>query len=146
MRALVSACNKEARIAKNISQAELARRVGVSRSTICNYESGSRESPSTPVIAALADALQVPFSELLSREELTKRFPKTSVQIQIPRELVEEMLADDLIDDKDPQESIDATQNKLFDSFQKLNSAGKAEALKRVEELTQLPQYTRENV
>lgn len=50
---------KELRESQGISQSELARRIGVSRSAICNYENGRREKPSAPVVYAIAEALNV---------------------------------------------------------------------------------------
>ena len=50
---------KELRESQGISQSELARRIGVSRSAICNYENGRREKPSAPVVYAIAKALNV---------------------------------------------------------------------------------------
>ena len=42
------------------SQAELARRAGVSRPTISNYESGKTQNPNPDVIQAIARILEIP--------------------------------------------------------------------------------------
>lgn len=55
---------------KGISQAELARRIGVSRSVISNYEAGKRSQISTPYIVAIAAALDVPWQELVAGTDL----------------------------------------------------------------------------
>ena len=51
---------------KGISQAELARRIGVSWSVISNYEAGKRSQISKPYISAIANALGVDESELIA--------------------------------------------------------------------------------
>lgn len=52
-----------ARAQRDVSQAELARAVGVSRQTISSIETG-QYCPSTVLALRLADALAVPFNEL----------------------------------------------------------------------------------
>jgi putative transcriptional regulator len=52
-----------ARAERDLSQAELARAVGVSRQTISSIETG-QYCPSTVLALCLADALALPFNEL----------------------------------------------------------------------------------
>jgi putative transcriptional regulator len=52
-----------ARAERDLSQAELARAVGVSRQTISSIETG-QYCPSTVLALRLSDALAVPFTEL----------------------------------------------------------------------------------
>lgn len=52
-----------ARAERDLSQAELARAVGVSRQTISSIETG-QYCPSTVLALRLAEALRVPFTEL----------------------------------------------------------------------------------
>lgn len=52
-----------ARAERNVSQAELARSVGVSRQTISSIETG-QYCPSTVLALRLANALETPFNEL----------------------------------------------------------------------------------
>lgn len=52
-----------ARAERNVSQAELARSVGVSRQTISSIETG-QYCPSTVLALRLAQALETPFNEL----------------------------------------------------------------------------------
>jgi putative transcriptional regulator len=52
-----------ARAQRDVSQAELARAVGVSRQTISSIETG-QYCPSTVLALRLADVLGVPFTEL----------------------------------------------------------------------------------
>lgn len=47
------------RLEQGMPQGELAARLGVSQSTVCKYETGSRE-PGARQIQAIADALDIP--------------------------------------------------------------------------------------
>ena len=49
---------------KGLSQSDLAKIIGVSRSSICNYEKGRRNNITTPTLSAIAQALDVDISEL----------------------------------------------------------------------------------
>lgn len=62
---------KRIRLEKEISQSELARRIGVSRSVISNYEAGLRSQISKPYITAIASALGVTENELTGNGTLT---------------------------------------------------------------------------
>lgn len=55
-----------AREAKGLSTDELAKMVGVSRTTIYNYESGSHE-PRISHLKWLAEALDIPLMEIIER-------------------------------------------------------------------------------
>ncbi|MCL6615136.1 MAG: helix-turn-helix domain-containing protein, partial [Firmicutes bacterium] len=59
---------KEARRARNLTQAELGRLVGVGKSAISQYEHGLR-LPETAVLARLAEALGVSADWLLGIED-----------------------------------------------------------------------------
>lgn len=47
---------------KGLSQSDLARRLGVSRSTVCRYEAGSRRPP----VEQIAEALEMTPAEFYS--------------------------------------------------------------------------------
>ena len=57
---------KQLREEKGLSQSDLARKVGVGRSTICSYESGRRTKLTAPMIQAIANALDVPWQILVA--------------------------------------------------------------------------------
>jgi transcriptional regulator with XRE-family HTH domain len=59
---------KEKRHEAGISQAELARRVGVTSRTIQNYEMGSRKPQHMEIVQKMADALGTSVSYLLGSE------------------------------------------------------------------------------
>lgn len=60
---------KEMREQKNISQAELAKKSGISQQLISVLETGTQKSTSTEKVAKLADALGVSFFDLLKLDE-----------------------------------------------------------------------------
>lgn len=61
---------KQLRVQKNISQVELAKYLGVVRSTICQYEKGNR-IPDTETLIKLADYFNVSVDCLLGHNEIT---------------------------------------------------------------------------
>ncbi len=58
---------KEIRLNKKISQQALANKIGVSKVSVCGYESGKR-IPSLPVIIKLAEVFDVSVDEMLGRD------------------------------------------------------------------------------
>lgn len=61
-----AAALREIRKRMGLTQEDLARLVGVERSTVTKWESGQNEPP-LPMLAKLADVLGVPADELLGR-------------------------------------------------------------------------------
>lgn len=59
---------KELRVAANLTQDQLAKRIGVSARTIQNYEMGSRKPKNMDVVTKLAEALNVAPTELVGSE------------------------------------------------------------------------------
>lgn len=59
---------KKIRLRKGLTQAELASKVGVLNTTICNYESGFRE-PDLETLKKLAAALECTVDELLEDDD-----------------------------------------------------------------------------
>lgn len=61
---------KELREQKGISQSQLAKYLGVVRSTVCQYEKGNRQ-PDTETLIKIANFLNVTVDELIERELIT---------------------------------------------------------------------------
>lgn len=61
----------ELRKEKNMTQDDLAKKMGVSRSAICNYEKGIRE-PSFETLEAFADIFNVSIAELLNEKQASR--------------------------------------------------------------------------
>lgn len=95
-----------------ITQAELGKLVGVTPSAITNYESDVSH-PKEHVLYKLFDALDCDANYLF----------EDALTIEAPPPL-------------------SAEETKLLTAFNKLNATGKAEAVSRVEELTEISKYS----
>lgn len=61
---------KSARVNKNLTQAEAAKRLEISVDTLSNYERG-KSFPDVPVIKRMEDLYGIPYSELIFCPEVT---------------------------------------------------------------------------
>lgn len=121
---------KAAREKAGLTQEALGKAIGVSGVAVMRYEKGQRQ-PSLAQLAKIAKTLGVSTMELLN---LTPEYdtPENRAIVEAGvNAAVETMAAFE--QDKKLQLEI------LFD---RLNQTGKAEAVKRVGELTQIPKYT----
>lgn len=120
---------KLARKWAGVTQKELAKRAGIATITVQQYEAGKRK-PSIENWFSIANALHLSIDELNNAETLPLgEFNPDTIQEEIERE-----------DAKDRRE----LKHYLLDSFSKLNENGQHEAVKRVEELTEIPRYQKE--
>ena len=143
---------RKARKTAGITQEELARLVGINRATLSKYENGAIE-PSISQLLNIASALNTSLQELLGLEygegavfsvkfspELLKalNFPDgvTTLATSNP-ELMQKIVSEF---SRQSQEKI-----RLNIAFDSLNSDGQYEAVKRVEELTEIPRYQRQD-
>lgn len=144
---------REVRKAAKITQAELAKVIGITHATLSRYESGAIDPP-TSQLQAIAAALGVSVGRLLGQE---------SERVIIPGRLK-------FVEVNDPESGlmrydIEATDQEAFDyglqilenagvsvqahtpqalvlaAMDKLNHAGQQKAVERVEELTEIPRY-----
>lgn len=104
---------KKARKRAGLSQSALASKLGVSASLISQYETGVKK-PKLQNICLLSDALNIKPVVLISRS-----IDWESIKF----------------------ETDDFEEVMLINSFRELNSTGKKEALKRVQELTEIDRY-----
>lgn len=130
----VGDCIKDMRKLSEMTQAELAKKVGLSTITIRQYESNARE-PRFATLQSIAAALECDVSALLpTPNENPMYFHK------IRENLTEEEILD--LKDHDNLDNPEYQKERIIlRLFRKLNSTGKQTAIWRVEELTQLPQY-----
>lgn len=102
-----------------LTQAELAKKIGVSRSTIGNYEKGIRE-PDFETLEKIADFFNVEFGYLMgksgSEKDFYEKYLKTVMAIEKEKEIIQ--------------------------LFHKLNTDGQQKALAYLEDLASLPKYT----
>lgn len=106
---------KERRVHKGLTQEELGKRIGLQKSAIAKYENGRVENIKRCVIEYMAEVLECSPCYLMGG-------------------------ADD----------VDGTATKdqvlrILKYYNSLNSVGKREATKRVEELSDLPQYSKKS-
>lgn len=106
---------KEVRIKKGLSQKELGKQLGVSQQMIGQYENPN-SNLKTETVSRIAEALEVSTISLL---------------LGTPSELKEEFYSS--------QKNEEA---ELMENYNALNEAGRKEARKRVQELTEIPRYT----
>ncbi|MDY5882079.1 MAG: helix-turn-helix transcriptional regulator [Roseburia sp.] len=106
---------KQRRLELGLSVDELADKLGKNRATIYRYESDDIKNLPITVLVPLATALETTPGDLM--ESQVKRLSTYA-------------------------EKINGTNyTRLLDSYNKLNAEGQREAIKRVKELTYLPQY-----
>jgi transcriptional regulator with XRE-family HTH domain len=112
---------KELRLAKGLKQSDMAKLLGVAKSTYSMYESGLR-TPTIPKAKEIAKILDVSVDYLLGTNMVG--FDIKNIKKSI-----------------DPLLEPATDELKLMINFNSLNSLGKKEAVKRVEELAEIPKY-----
>lgn len=121
---------KEIRESKGISQAELARRIGMSRAAISRYESGDRQNISAETLFMLLEALNVDIAEFGFDKKQEKALKK--YQQQRYSEIHNSANA-----------SIPEALEIIKSHFETMNEVGIWEACERIIEMSQLPKYRR---
>lgn len=122
-----------------LSQKELGKILEVSQQHIAQYESGKR-TPKLDTIQKIAIALNVNINDLLESplddSPLYQTFKDASISDSpIGRQFINAELTTQV----DDWQQIDI---ELVKTFKKLNEPGKAIAIERIEELTEIPRYT----
>lgn len=129
---------KHARQIKGMSQETLARAIGSTKSTISKYELGHRE-PSLDTIQRIADALRIEFFDLVvpTGDQASVDGLLTEVEDAKKRGLRVVWKNDNLY------LTAPSKEQKILLAFDRLNAKGREVAVKRVEELTEIPKYQR---
>lgn len=109
---------KNLRIKNNLSQFELSKIIGVSKSTIGMYELGKR-MPHDFVLKKIAVYFSVSIDYLLGFENAFSRDNHIAIEHQ----------------------ELSADENKLIADFRKLNTSGKEKASEYVSDLTTMEKY-----
>jgi len=123
----IGECIRQTRKLKGLTQEELAHASGLSVMSIRRYEGGER-FPSEETLSRIASALQVSISSFIGF------FQDNSIKFAMP----------DTSKETDPLiEAQNGGRIKLVTLFGQLNRIGQTEALKRIQELTELPRYQR---
>lgn len=118
---------------------QLADILGCSQQNISQYESGKR-TPKLKTIQKIADALNVNVNDLLENplddSPIYKAYKNTnSLDLPLAKNFINEKIVSQIGD----WEQIDI---ELLKKFKQLNETGKAIAIERIEELTEIPRYT----
>ena len=137
---------KQVRLKAGITQAELAKRLGVTPQAISQYERGIKK-PKIETLRKIATALNCNVSDLdnslptvyidalLSQNpELEKKFSDTAKNMMLS-----------LYGTTDEWEARKIVFARWVNNLQALNSEGKMTAAERVEELTQIPKYQKKD-
>ena len=110
---------RQLRLSASLTQSDIAKRIGISRSTIGMYETGARE-PDFKTLEKIADYFNVDTDYLLGRTNKTTLLPET--------------IEKNLIRNND--------ETQLLSSFRQLNRTGKGKVVDYAADLTKLPNYT----
>lgn len=121
---------KYAREIRNKTLLDIADDIGVAKSTIQRYENGLINKPKLPVLQAIAASLKVNPSWLTGLD-VPMELPEPQSNINIPNITYESI-----------SRSFGKNASTLLKYYNELNSLGKNEALKRVQELSYISIYT----
>ena len=113
---------KKRRTDLDMSYQELAKKTGLSKSTLQRYETGSIKNMPIDKLEVIANALEISPAYLMGWEEIYT----------------------DKKENNKTETSISIKERKLLNNFNKLNETGKDEAIKRVSELTLIPSYKKD--
>ncbi len=134
---------REARKAANLTQAQLGEKMHVSGSMVGQYETEARR-PSIKTAKEIATILGIDARTLFvefEADDLTIVPAATTKLVEIERSKVEVIPAD-------LHNSLFATltpKERIVTALESLNPGGQQEAAKRVEELTEIPRYCRQD-
>ena len=120
---------KKARKNKNLTQAQLAELIDRTESSVRKYEKGLIDVPNE-VITKIAKVLEVLPADLLPFDEWDEEFNVEQISEEVKIiEAVQKIFGKETVD--------------LIEHYMKLNDAGKQKILNLIEDLTQIPKYTK---
>ena len=151
---------KNARVGAGMTQAELARRLGVTPQTVSQYERG-RINPKFETLKRIADAMDVSVDSLLD-ESMRAQIECNTHQALLDAMKTVSASAGKLTDAGIPEDEVKSVMGKLQNLvdfaiqeadlqevlrlYQSLNREGQAVALERLDELAQLSKYQRQDL
>ena len=145
---IISENIKKYRKERGITQKELAEKCGIATGTLQQYELGLRE-PKYETQIKLCEALSIPLIYLTSSVNFNKKYYTLADLIQEIVDLKEGEYDEPYFRNNTNIEELTFTIYEqypdiveLLELFDKLNDTGKQEAIKRVQELTEIPKYT----
>lgn len=151
---------KNARVGAGMTQAELARRLGVTPQTVSQYERG-RINPKFETLKRIADAMDVSVDSLLD-ESMRAQIECNTYQALLDAMKTVSASAGKLTDAGIPEDEVKSVMGKLQNLvdfaiqeadlqevlrlYQSLNREGQRVALERLDELAQLSKYQRQDL
>lgn len=120
-----------ARKERGLTQREFAEKVGIAEPTLRKYES-NRLNPKIETLLKISDAADCDLAFLLPDTLIDAYFTGATRTYDEIRK--------NQIRDEDIEELSEGLA-KIYDAYEKLNEYGRQEAVKRVEELTEIPRY-----
>lgn len=134
---------RNARQEKGLSQEELAKAIGATKSAISRYEAGKR-MPNLGQIQAIAAALDGDVVYLVCGQTTTEFQSGILIQAEAEAKAEFEKLQLEFQSRSfDERVSISSALIHLFKLFGRFNPIGHQKAIERVEELTEIPKYQR---
>ena len=128
---------KKMRVEKGYSQKEMSKITGIPYSTYSNYENNNRE-PNAEQLKKIAKALDASISELYGEGFTTydRRFISDFID---KSPLVREWFIENGLKSKEKN------LKRIQGAYEHLNNEGRKEAAKRIEELTEIERYTKQD-
>lgn len=118
---------RDLRIAADLTQTDLAKRIGVSTSTISMYELGNRE-PNLEILDALCDFFNVDTNYILGKSDKTTVFPS-----DIPN-----------LNKRSAGRPLSTYERQILEPFNKLNDEGKDKVIDYTYDLLESDKYIEE--
>ena len=136
---------KEFRIKKGLTRKELGNLCGMADSAIRRYENG-KANPKMETLQKIATALRCNISELLSDEDnsLYIDYAMDVLAKQAhTKKVIEDYVTAATYEDENELSNLGLLEQRTtyYNLYNKLNAIGKKEAIKRVEELTEIDKY-----
>lgn len=119
---------KQLRLASGLTQAEMAKKLGISKSTISMYENGNRE-PDFETLELIADFFNVDIDYLLGRTDKTTILPESAGRYYTNHKTAE--VAQEIFENKELRALFDVQRDMEPDDLKALHNM--ALALKRKE-------------
>jgi transcriptional regulator with XRE-family HTH domain len=164
---------KKIRKEKGLTQSQLGKKCGIDEANIRKYENG-KLTPKTETLQKIALALQVDLAELDDRFLSLFHSMQTQKVLMLQIAKLQESLHSDALCEEDRTELLMSLQEKeenlksithvvdlqweekkehdrksqeeqILKDYRKLNDEGKKEAMKRVNELTEVPKYQKKD-
>lgn len=110
---------KQLRLASGLTQAEMAEKLGVSKSTISMYENGNRE-PDYEILERIADFFNVDTDYLLGRTDKTTILPETAAKYYINEETAK--AAQEIFENKELRLLFDTARDAKPEDIQTVHS------------------------